>query len=76
MNWGEASLILSGGIVGWYATRRARIDLSAPKKGPSSDYLAGLNYLVNEQPDRAVEAFLRAVAASRRSWQARHTACQ
>jgi lipopolysaccharide biosynthesis regulator YciM len=62
MKWGEAALILSGAIVGWYATRRARIDMGAPKKGPSSDYLAGLNFLVNEQPDRAVEAFLRAVA--------------
>jgi len=62
MKWGEAALILSGAIVGWYATRRARIDMGAPAKGPSSDYLAGLNYLVNEQPDRAVEAFLRAVA--------------
>jgi lipopolysaccharide assembly protein B len=62
MNWGEAALICSGAIVGWYATRRARIDLGAPPKGPSSDYLAGLNFLVNEQPDRAVEAFLRAVA--------------
>lgn len=62
MKWGEAALILSGAVVGWYATRRARIDLAAPKKDPSGDYLAGLNFLVNEQPDRAVEAFLRAVA--------------
>jgi lipopolysaccharide biosynthesis regulator YciM len=62
MKWGEAALILSGAVVGWYATRRARIDLAAPKKDPSQDYLAGLNFLVNEQPDRAVEAFLRAVA--------------
>ncbi len=62
MKWGEAALILSGALVGWYATRRARIDLGAPQKGPSSDYLTGLNFLVNEQPDRAVEAFLRAVA--------------
>ena len=62
MKWGEAALILSGALVGWYATRRARIDMGTPKKGPSSDYLAGLNFLVNEQPDRAVEAFLRAVA--------------
>jgi len=61
-SWIEAALIAAGAIVGWYATRRWRLSAELPPRPPSRDYLAGLNYLVNEQPDRAVEAFLRAVA--------------
>jgi len=65
-SWVEGALILTGAIVGWYATRRWRIGTTpTPSRLPSSDYLQGLNYLVNEQPDRAVEAFLRAVAVDR-----------
>ncbi|MBS0396621.1 MAG: lipopolysaccharide assembly protein LapB, partial [Proteobacteria bacterium] len=62
VSWIEAALIAGGAIVGWYATRRWRLTEESAPRGPSRDYLAGLNYLVNEQPDRAVEAFLRAVA--------------
>lgn len=64
----EVALILGGAILGWYGTRRWRIDQQQQAnaaRAPSRDYLAGLNYLVNEQPDRAVEAFLRAVAVDR-----------
>ncbi len=61
-SWVEAALILGGAVVGWYATHRWRVSGEPPPRGPSSDYLDGLNYLVNQQPDRAVEAFLRAVA--------------
>lgn len=65
-SWVEGALILTGAIVGWYATRRWRIGTTpTPTRLPSSDYLQGLNYLVNEQPDRAVEAFLRAVEVDR-----------
>ena len=65
-SWVEGALILTGAIVGWYTTRRWRIGTTpTPARPPSSDYLAGLNSLVNEQPDRAVEAFLRAVAVDR-----------
>ena len=65
-SWVEAALIVGGAVVGWYATRRWRIGPGpTPTRPPSSDYLAGLNFLVNEQPDRAVEAFLRAVAVDR-----------
>ena len=65
-SWVEGTLILTGAIVGWYTTRRWRIGTTpTPSRPPSSDYLAGLNFLVNEQPDRAVEAFLRAVALDR-----------
>jgi lipopolysaccharide biosynthesis regulator YciM len=55
-----ALLVAGAGILGWFlgrrgqraAPRRARRDLPA-------DYFAGLNYLINEQPDRAVEVFTR-----------------
>jgi lipopolysaccharide biosynthesis regulator YciM len=64
-SWVEFALLFGGALLGWYGTRRWRIGQSATAtatRAPSRDYLAGLNYLVNEQPDRAVEAFLRAVA--------------
>jgi lipopolysaccharide biosynthesis regulator YciM len=64
-SWVEFALLFGGGVLGWYGTRRWRIGESvsaSATRTPSRDYLAGLNYLVNEQPDRAVEAFLRAVA--------------
>lgn len=64
----EVALIVGGAVLGWYGTRRWRIDQehrANAARAPSRDYLAGLNYLVNEQPDRAVEAFLRAVAVDR-----------
>lgn len=64
-SWVEAALIIGGAVVGWYATRAWRLSSAEPPRPPSSDYLAGLNFLVNEQPDRAVEAFLRAVAVDR-----------
>ena len=49
---------------GWWAGRRSarRGDgnrIGAPK--PPSDYFRGLNYLLNEQPDKAIEVFLRLV---------------
>jgi lipopolysaccharide biosynthesis regulator YciM len=52
-------------VIAWYATRRWRFGPAIAPRPPSRDYLAGLNFLVNEQPDRAVEAFLRAVALDR-----------
>jgi lipopolysaccharide assembly protein B len=60
-------LALGAGVVvcAWYATRRWRLGKTNLPRPPSSDHLIGLNFLVNEQPDRAVEAFLRAVAVDR-----------
>lgn len=47
---------------GWWAARR--VD-NRPKNGRatalSSEYFQGLNYLLNEQPDKAIEVFLRLV---------------
>lgn len=47
---------------GWWAARRTG---SGPKNGRhaalSSEYFQGLNFLLNEQPDKAIEVFLRLV---------------
>ena len=56
--------IISAAVVfGWYAARRWRIGGTPEPRPASREYLAGLNYLVQDQPDRALEAFLRAVEA-------------
>jgi lipopolysaccharide biosynthesis regulator YciM len=55
-----ALLVAGAGILGWYLGRRAQ--RSAPpraRRDLPADYFAGLNYLINEQPDRAVEVFTR-----------------
>jgi lipopolysaccharide assembly protein B len=52
VSWVEAALLASGAVLGWYATRRWRIGQQPGARPPSSDSLAGLNFLVNEQPDR------------------------
>jgi lipopolysaccharide biosynthesis regulator YciM len=46
---------------GWYVARRsARNDpRSAGQSGLHSDYFKGINYLLNEQPDKAIEVFIR-----------------
>ncbi len=41
---------------GWYAARRTA-PRPPPQLGPS--YVRGLNYLLNEQPDKAIEVFLQ-----------------
>ncbi|MBF6592274.1 MAG: lipopolysaccharide assembly protein LapB [Ktedonobacterales bacterium] len=47
---------------GWWAAGRAAAARHARKKSVlSSDYFKGLNYLVNEQPDKAIEVFIRMV---------------
>ncbi|HEY9149321.1 MAG TPA: lipopolysaccharide assembly protein LapB, partial [Gammaproteobacteria bacterium] len=45
---------------GWWAARRSerqRRDCLHPEL--SSGYFQGLNYLLNEQPDKAIEVFIR-----------------
>ncbi len=45
---------------GWWAARqryRSRDDAEAPSR-LSSHYLKGMNYLINEQPDKALEVFI------------------
>lgn len=47
---------------GWFAARRGRSQETV-RQGPelSSDYFKGLNYLLNEQPDKAIEVFIKMV---------------
>ena len=43
---------------GWYAAHRDQRRLSSSKDGGlSPDYFRGINYLLNEQPDKAIEVF-------------------
>ena len=48
-------------VSGWYAARRRSFgeDDDAPESDSRSDYFRGINYLLNEQPDKAIEAFIR-----------------
>ena len=44
---------------GWYAARRGGHGLNASKNTvPDSEYLRGLNYLLNEQHDKAIDVFV------------------
>jgi lipopolysaccharide biosynthesis regulator YciM len=46
-------------VSGWILAKRdARVKVAAAPS-LSSDYFTGLNYLVNEQPDKAIECFVR-----------------
>jgi len=48
--------------LGWYFARRTRPAASAGTGGPfSAEYFQGLNYLLNEEPDKALEVFIRMV---------------
>jgi lipopolysaccharide biosynthesis regulator YciM len=58
--WVLLGLLLIAGAIGFYASRRPRPSALGVEHVRTS-YLAGVNFLVNEQPDRALEAFLRAV---------------
>ncbi|HET6632786.1 MAG TPA: lipopolysaccharide assembly protein LapB [Rhodanobacteraceae bacterium] len=44
---------------GWYLARRGSAHSSARVNELSSSYFRGLNYLLNEQPDKAIEVFLK-----------------
>ncbi len=57
--WVLFGLLFLAGAVGFYASRRPRPSTLGAER-LRGDYLAGVNFLVNEQPDRALEAFLRA----------------
>lgn len=51
---------------GWYIGRRSQDDVSfAPHNAPlSPDYYTGLNFLLNEQTDKAVDSFIRMLEVS------------
>ncbi len=48
---------------GWLAGRRSgkRRGDGTPETRPSNDYFRGLNYVLNEQPDQAIDVFIRLV---------------
>lgn len=46
---------------GWWLGRRRVIHSGADDKAIARGYFQGLNYLINEEPDRAVEVFVRLV---------------
>ena len=54
-NWMLYLVILAAIAIGWWLGRRERSNASEPV-GP--DYYEGLNYLLNEEPDRAVSTFI------------------
>lgn len=56
-------LLLAAVAIGWWLGRRERGHrfLSSPQPSLSRDYFVGLNYLLNEQPDRAIETFVAAL---------------
>jgi lipopolysaccharide biosynthesis regulator YciM len=57
-----AALIAAAGFVGWLLGTRARsTGQTRPGRRLPPDYFTGLDYLINEQPDRAVEVFTRMV---------------
>jgi len=57
--WAFLAVLLLGGAIGFYASRRPRPSALGAEH-VRTNYLAGVNFLVNEQTDKALEAFLRA----------------
>ena len=49
-------LLLLAGIAGWFLANTFHKNRSKPKI--PGEYLKGLNYLLNEQPDKALEVFI------------------
>lgn len=57
------TLLLAAVAIGWWLGRRERRPTSdpAPSSGLARDYFVGLNYLLNDQQDRAIETFVAAL---------------
>lgn len=49
----------AGWLLSAWQGRRSRVD--GPRPGMSDDYFRGLNFLLNEEPDKALEVFMRMV---------------
>src|SRR5471030_3059751 len=53
-------LILVGFVTAWYLGYRSRVKQDTSKKvNLSRDYFVGLNFLLNEEPDKAVDIFIK-----------------
>ena len=46
-------------VSGWYAAKRSIKRSQNNNERFTRDYLLGLNYLLNEQPDKAVDVFIK-----------------
>lgn len=58
--WLLAALLPAAALSGWWAAARTyRRDERRDRRAISSNYFRGLNYLLNEQPDKAIEVFLK-----------------
>ncbi|KXS37302.1 lipopolysaccharide assembly protein LapB [Modicisalibacter tunisiensis] len=58
------ALLLAAIAIGWWLGRREQgrsTSASPPTNRLSRDYFVGLNYLLNEQPDQAIETFVQAL---------------
>ncbi|EPC03401.1 hypothetical protein L861_17845 [Litchfieldella anticariensis FP35 = DSM 16096] len=57
------ALLLAAVAIGWWLGRRERGKdvFTSQQPSLSRDYFVGLNYLLNEQPDRAIETFVAAL---------------
>lgn len=57
------TLLLAAVAIGWWLGRRERraVDDPAPSQRLARDYFVGLNYLLNDQQDRAIETFVAAL---------------
>lgn len=57
------ALLLAAVAIGWWLGRRsvAGNDETTSQARLSRDYFVGLNYLLNEEPDRAIETFVNAL---------------
>ncbi|GAB2716585.1 lipopolysaccharide assembly protein LapB [Halomonas garicola] len=56
-----AAIAIGFGLGYRQALRRARQTLPDPSEALSRDYFIGLNYLLNEQPDEAINTFIQAL---------------
>lgn len=46
---------------GWMAARRSLLSSHTDARDLSPDYLRGIDYLLNEQPDKAIDVFIRLI---------------
>jgi len=58
--WLVVALLPVAALSGWWAAVRTyKRDEHRDRRAISSNYFRGLNYLLNEQPDKAIEVFLK-----------------
>ncbi len=59
-DWGWL-LVLAALFAGWWIGRRGGADVGSDHSSRSVGYVEGLNYLLNEQPDRAIDVLVSMV---------------